>query len=566
MAAIEAGMCPHRPIVLLLLIHLMLPLSVAQTAPDTWWVRFTDKAATPHSLDQPEHYLSPQAIARRQRQGIPLDSLDLPVVPAYVEALRAAGGITVLNRSRWFNAVTIRSTDSLALDTLHLLPFVAEVKALPAAMPQGAGGYKYPTFTKQEIGGYYPGIYGASFRQLAMMNGHLLHTIADARGEGMLIGVLDSGFEDADILPAFNDLRARQGIALTHDLVHQGGDVYRAHWHGRSVLSVLAGMIPGKLHGSAPMARYALFRTEEVASEYPWEEDNWVSGAEIADSLGCDVLNTSLGYTTFDDSSMDHSYADMDGLTTRSAIASGIASAKGMIVVTSAGNKGTNWWFHISTPADARDILAVGAVDAERRTAPFSSRGPSADGRIKPDVAAMGEGTIGLGVDGSELVTINGTSFSSPLVAGLVACLWQLHPDRTAAEVMDAVRRTASQAAAPDTEQGYGIPDFWKAHLLLDGRPLPGTSGEQLFSVDPNPFVDHFMLDLYAPAAARLRLELSDAMGREVWAREQQVEGDVLIRLRLGDATLQALPAGTYVLQARLGGQRMVRTLVKAAR
>ncbi len=535
----------------------------AQTAPATYWIRFTDKANTPYSLSSPGDYLSQRSIERRIRQGIAIDSLDLPVDPAYISALLAAGAFDLVNRHKWFNAVTIRSIDTLALDTLDQLPFVAEVRRTNDGRPRPARATeKFPIELRQEIGPHFEPLYGASFRQVEMMNMHLLHG-AGARGQGMLIGILDSGFEDADSLPAFAELRAREGIVMTRDMAYHDGDVFDDHWHGRSVLSCIAGHVPGELLGTAPMADVALFRTEVSATEYLWEEDNWASGAELADSLGCDVLNTSLGYTQFDDSTQDHTYADMDGLTTRISIAAGIAARKGMIPVQSAGNNGSSDWHYIGAPADAIDILAVGATGTMREIAPFSSHGPSFDGRVKPDVAAVGWGTIGLGVSGTQVMPINGTSFSSPVVAGSVACLWQLHPDRTAQEIMAAVRQSASRHDAPDDDLGHGIPDFWRAHLLLGGRDLTGLHGSVFLNVWPVPFSDHFIVELFSGPAGRITLALHDATGRLVWEGEDEVDADVYMQLRVGDERLQRLNAGMYILRASSGHAEMVLPVVK---
>jgi len=319
------------------------------------------------------------------------------------------------------------------------------------------------------------------------------------------------------------------------------------------VLSVIAGHLPGKLMGIAPNANVALLRTEDAGSEYLVEEDNWVSGAERADSLGCDVLNTSLGYTTFDDSTQDHSWADLDGLTTRISIAAGIAAQKGMIPVNSAGNSGSSDWRYISAPADAIGILAVGAVNDDRVVASFSSRGPSVDGRVKPEVSAVGWGTIGLGFDGTDIARINGTSFSGPLVAGGVACLWQLHPDKNAQQVMDAVRRSASHHDQPNDSNGYGIPDLWRAHLLLGGEDLTSLNTPQILSVQPVPFTDHFEVSLYTGASDRLVLDLWDAMGRQVWSAERGVDTDTYLRFLVTDGALLNLRSGVYVLRASLG-------------
>jgi subtilisin family serine protease len=534
--------------------------SSAQTAPATYWVQFTDKAHTPYSLDAPGAYLSPRALERRARQGIPIDSLDLPVDPAYIVQLMASGDFQLLNRSRWFNAVTIRSTDTLALDSLGLLPFVHQVQIT-------VDGKHRPLRNPAKFAvpkGNYQAEYGDSFRQVEMMNGHLLHEAGGAKGQGMLIGILDSGFLDADSLPGLAALRDRNGILLTRDLVSPGNDVYREHYHGRCVLSVMAGQVEGQLMGTAPLANYVLLRTENANSEYIVEEDNWVSGAELCDSIGCDVLNTSLGYTTFDDATQDHVYGDLNGLVSRMTRAADIATRKGMIPVNSAGNSGIQPWHYISVPADAFDILAVGAVNDDRELASFSSRGPSADGRVKPDVSAVGLGTIGLSVGGDHVGPINGTSFASPLVAGLTACLWQLHPDRTAHEIMDAVRRSASQHDHPDDDLGYGIPDFWRAHLLLLGRDLTGLSQPQALGLAPVPFTDFLDVEVYAGNTNSMQLLIHDALGRLVWSTETGLEPETYSRVRIQDDLLGKLRAGVYIVEVRVGGSRLVQRVVKA--
>ena len=540
--------------------------ATAQTAPGTYWVRFSDKTSTPFSVEAPQDFLSPRSIARREKQGIPVDESDLPVDPAYISALLDAGQFQLHTVSKWFNAVTIRSTDTLALDTVASLPFVSELRCLhPSTTHEPRSGEKFPRPKRAAENSTLDGTYGASLRGISMMNGHLLHELGGARGEGILIGILDSGFEQADSMAAFSALRDRNGIRLTVDIVCPGCDIYEQHWHGRSVLSVLAGQLPGKLMGSAPNADYVLLRTEDTNSEYPVEEDNWVRGAELADSMGCDVLNTSLGYTLFDDSTMDHTRADLDGLSTRISIAAGMASRKGMIPVQSAGNSGTSEWRFISAPADAIDILSVGAVDEDRSVADFSSRGPAVDGRVKPDVCAVGLGTIGVSGSGDGIDHINGTSFASPLVCGLTACLWQLHPDRTAHDIMDAVRRSASHFHQPNDSIGYGIPDFWRAHLLLGGNDLTGLQSPAFFNVYPLPFSDALNIELFTGEAKQLTIDLSDASGRAVFSRTIALESRIYQQLRLEDATVTSLPNGHYTLRASLDGRaEMIRALVKA--
>jgi len=540
--------------------------TTAQTAPGTYWVRFSDKTSTPFSVEAPQDFLSPRSIARREKQGIPVDESDLPVDPAYISALLAAGQFQLHTVSKWFNAVTIVSTDTLALDTITSLPFVSELRCLHPSTPhEPRSGDKFPRSKRATENATLDGTYGASLRAISMMNGHLLHELGGARGEGLLIGILDSGFEHADSMAAFAGLRDRDGIRFTGDIVCPGCDIYEQHWHGRSVLSVLAGLLPGKLMGTAPNADYILLRTEDTNSEYPVEEDNWIRGAEIADSIGCDVLNTSLGYSAFDDSTMDHTRADLDGLTIRISIAAGIASRKGMIPVNSAGNSGSSEWRFISAPADAIDILTVGAVDDDRAVADFSSRGPTIDGRVKPDVCAVGLGTFGVSGSGDDVERINGTSFSCPLVCGLTACLWQLHPERSAQAIMDAVRHSASHFHQPNDSIGYGIPDFWRAHLLLGGTDLTGLNASAFFNVYPLPFSNALNIELFTGESDELTIDLIDVMGRAVLSRTLAVEPRIYQQMRLEDAGITGLPDGHYTLRAFLGGRaELTRPLVKA--
>ena len=527
--------------------------AAAQIGPDTYWVQFTDKDATPYSIGEPEQFLSARSIARRQAQGIAIDETDLPVDPAYISAVLATGSVQLVNRSKWFNAITIRSTDALALDAIGQLPFVSNVRAtrrlmLESPPPQEKFTLEAPP--SMMLRGGQPEDYGLSWNQIFIHNGHLLHAF-DAKGQGMLIGVLDSGFEDADSLAAFADLRAREGIVLTRDMVNHDGDVYDDHWHGRSVLSCMTGILPGYLQGTAPMADYALVRTEEVAFEMVVEEDNWVAGAELLDSLGCDVLNTSLGYTTFDDSLLDHTYEQLDGLTTRITIAAGMASQKGMIPVQSAGNNGWSPWHYISAPADANDILAVGAVGNQGQFAGFSGWGPSADGRVKPDVMAVGWGAIGLRLEGDSVASINGTSFSSPIMAGLVACLWQLHPERSAHDVMDAVRRSAHLWLAPNDSMGHGIPDFMVAHAWLEltaGVKDEAAQGGML--VSPNPFDRGVRVGAPGARDGLARIVIIDALGRT--AAEQ---GIMMRSESAGLSGLESLSPGTYMFRVIQDGR-----------
>ena len=537
-------------VIALLLVPIFLS---AQTAPETYLIFFSDKDNTPYSLDQPQEFLSDRAIQRRVVQGIELDELDLPVDPVYIDTVLAQGDVQLVNRSKWFNAITIRTTEIETLQEIALLPFVIDIKTTAGSSQIAPIGDKF--HQEREVAKILD--YGGSFTQVSMMNGHLLHELS--QGEGMLIGVLDSGFDGVDWMPAFAPLRDRNGIVLTRDLVDAGTSVYEDHWHGRSVLSCMAAILEGQLIGTAPQADYVLLRTENAESEYIVEEDNWIAGAELADSIGCDVINTSLGYARFDDPTQDHNYTELNGNNARISIAAAIAAQKGMIPVVSAGNQGESDWYYIGAPADAHDILAVGAVGDTAQYAPFSSHGPSADGRVKPDVMAMGWGTIGVNDGGDSTATINGTSFASPLVAGLVASLWKLHPERTAQEIMQAVRASASLFDQPNDSMGYGIPDFMRASELLITIGIENMSTAD-GSVFPNPFTDD--LQIMDRNASIEEIAIHDLAGRMIWKSSMIEQRDG--RVVLEDTEFRSLRSGTYLLVISCNGSRSVRKIMKS--
>ncbi|MEG1556622.1 MAG: S8 family serine peptidase, partial [Bacteroidales bacterium] len=246
-----------------------------------------------------------------------------------------------------------------------------------------------------------------------------------------------------------------------------GENPFREASHGTMVLSCIASYVPGELVGSAPFVAAYVAKTEDGRSENKIEEDNWVAGIEWADSLGCQVLNSSLGYTKFDDSLQTRTYEDLNGKTSRASRAATIAASKGMIVCNSAGNEGTKKWKYIGAPADAEQILSVGAVDINGKRASFSSYGPTADGRIKPDACAVGKNTF-VATPRSKTLKSNGTSFSSPILSGMVVCLWQAFPEKSNLEIIDAIRKSGSQIMAPDSSLGYGITDFLRAYNYLN--------------------------------------------------------------------------------------------------
>lgn len=451
--------------------------SISQVAPDKYWVKFTDKNNSPYSLNNPEEFLSQKALERRGLQGIEIEENDLPVNPAYLQAVEATGA-EILTVSKWFNSATIYTTSQAVLDAIDLLPFVLSVSKSekPLITPEesikpffdneswnetASEGSNQETISGKSFN------YGSAFNQIQMLNGIAMHEMG-YDGTGMVVAVLDAGFLNTNTIVAFDSLWDNGRILGYKDFVSPfNPDIFGSHSHGTSVLSTMGANLPGQMVGTAPRAAYWLLRSEDGASEYLIEELNWVSAAEFADSVGADVINSSLGYTTFDDPSQNHTYADMDGNTTPITIGADIAASKGMIVVNSAGNSGGGSWQYIGAPADGDSVFTIGAVNASGNYASFSSTGPTYDGRIKPNVVAQGSGTTIVSAYTGNVTTGSGTSFSSPVTAGMVACLWQAHPGKRTTQIMEAIQQSASQANNPDYYYGYGIPDYLEAHNLL---------------------------------------------------------------------------------------------------
>ncbi|MBU2466132.1 MAG: S8 family serine peptidase, partial [Bacteroidetes bacterium] len=373
---------------------------MAQVAPDKYWIQFTDKAGTPYTLDEPEAFLTERAIQRRANQGIEFTENDLPVNPSYVEGVENAGA-GLLFTSKWLNGVSIETADSDVLDAIAALPYVAETRKMVDyyAEPMPKQFFEAENWDEGKLDpvanfksqNFFN--YGNGFTQINQINGIPLHEDG-YRGEGMVIAVLDGGFDKVDVHPAFDSLWINNQILGTKDFAHPGGSVFNESSHGTSVLSTMGAYSPGQLIGTAPRASYWLLRSEYVYSENVLEEYNWVSAAEFADSVGADVINSSLGYIDFDLPQWDHTYADMDGETNVVTIGADIAASKGILVVNSAGNSGSSSSFpYIGAPADGNEVFSIGAVDGNGQRASFSSIGPTFDGRIKPDVMAMGQNT-----------------------------------------------------------------------------------------------------------------------------------------------------------------------------
>jgi hypothetical protein len=426
-----------------------------------------DKAVTTFAIDKPHRFLSRKSIERRERQGLPVDSTDLPVCRSYVRQFQV-DGTKVLGTSRWQNTVVVLSADSLLLERLAQLPIVSEARCVFIApdsidKPQEVKTKVHETFNKWDSVKNDP--YGMARPQIEMLHGDRLHE-AGLRGQGMTIAILDGGFQNYDRIPALKKVRVA-GVkdfvgSMRADPEKPIGQTFHQIDHGTKVFSALAANAPEVCMGTAPEATYWLLRCEDPQTEQPVEEDYWTMAAEWADSAGVDIINSSLGYHAFDGNRGSYRLQDLDGQTAFISRSASMLSRKGIVLCNSAGNSGMSQWKKIGVPADARDILTVGAVNKERQMATFSSVGHSQDGRVKPDVVAQGAPAALISGRGT-LVHDMGTSFSTPVVCGLVACLWQGLRDKTALEIIDIVRRSANQYAEPTNIYGYGIPDFWKA-------------------------------------------------------------------------------------------------------
>ena len=416
-------------------------------------ISLKDKAATDYSLQKPEMYLSKKSIERRKRQGLEIDSTDLPVCKKYVDAIRKKG-VHVLVTGKWDNFVTVSCNDSMLIAEIAGLPFVRSTERVWRGVAKRASErdslINKPLRTDS--------LYGPAITQIKMSHADRLHE-AGFKGQGMTIAVIDAGFHNVDKIEAMKNIN----ILGTRDFVNPEADIYAESSHGMSVLSCMAMNQPNVMIGTAPEASYWLLRSEDEYSENLVEQDYWAAAIEFADSVGVDLVNTSLGYYSFDDPTKNYRYRDLNGHYALMSREVAKAADKGIVVVCSAGNSGSGSWKKITPPGDAENVITVGAVNKYGVLAPFSSVGNTADGRVKPDVVAVGLGSDVMGTDGN-LRHANGTSFSSPIMCGMVACLWQACPELTAKEIIELVRRSGDRAVFPDNIYGYGIPDLWKAY------------------------------------------------------------------------------------------------------
>jgi serine protease AprX len=453
------------------------------------WVYFSDKENVQQSIDNPITILTQAAIDRKALHNTPIDERDVPVNENYITQIKNQPGITVFAKSKWMNCVYVRGTQA-NIQNLLALSFVVGIeyadKSLNFAPVNNPVEDKFAFLSETRNFNY-----GLAANQIEMISGDYLHD-EGYTGTGIIIAVLDSGFPGVDTQGGFAYVRDDGRILGTYDFVDRSEIINNNSSHGTRTFSNMGGYIENQFVGTAPDASFYLFKTEDVTSETPVEEAYWVEAIERADSLGVHVINTSLGYRVYDNPAYSHTYEDLDGQTTFSARGANHGFDKGLLLVTSAGNSGNSNFPWVGTPADSPGMLSIGAVDADGIAAGFSSQGPTVDGRIKPDVMAQGVAAVVINQN-NEIVTNNGTSFSSPITAGAVACLWQARPEYTNAQIMQLVRESAHLFNNPTDKMGYGIPNFQTALEILLSLDNPVKKD---FTVYPNPVRELLFVDL----------------------------------------------------------------------
>jgi len=533
----------------ILLLIILVTCGVANAQQDAW-VYFTDKPGAAFYLANPLEMLTQKALNRRAAQNIALDDKDVPINQNYIDGVINAGGIQVMAKSKWLNALHVRGSQSnisalTTLDFVQSIDFasntIADVNLRPAA-PHKISETAKTADTQANFA------YGQSSTQVQMLNGHLLHQ-DNYTGTGMTIAVLDAGFPGVDTAFPFQRLHDNNLILGGYNYVNQNDNFYSGGDHGTTVLSTMGGYVEDQLVGSAPDAFYYLFVTEDVFGENPVEESYWVEAAEAADSLGVDVINTSLGYFAYDNPNYSYSYSDMDGQTAFISRGMNVAFSRGMICVTSAGNSGGTGEPHIAAPGDAPGSFTIGAVNNTEQITGFSSIGPSFDGRIKPDVMAMGQNAV-ISTTGGTISTANGTSFSSPITAGLVACFWQAVPNKTNAQIVQLIKESADRYNNPDNQYGYGVPDFAQALALQ----IPNVV-KPPFVLYPNPSQN--LVNVVFPDAAvqNATVTLFNNLGQVVWEQ--------IVTAAKPDFSIQNLAEGIYSYRITAVNQTQSGRLIK---
>lgn len=422
-------------------------------------IQLKDKGKTNYSIDRPEEFLSSRAIERRTKQAIRINLSDLPISDEYIKELEKLNCRTVA-KSKWLETITIQCDDSSQIEDIKKLDFV---KGVEFVWKSNTSKVKVKNAVKRNSPKNKPhSLYGYAANQILTLNGQHLHE-KGFKGEDMEIAIIDAGYSNLQNILFLDNVF----IKGTKDFIPDGINMFESSEHGLSVLSAMATNIPNTYVGTAPKAKYWLLRSEDSRSEFPVEEDYWIAAIEYADSVGVDLVNTSLGYNQFDPPAIGYTHEQLDGKTSRITRAAEIAARKGIFMVVSAGNEGARTWEKIAVPADAEHVLTVGSMTKDSIISSFSSKGPTADGRIKPDVVALGD-RINLVGSAGDIIINSGTSFAGPVMCGLVACLWQAYPELTNLELLDIIKKSSSKYTSPGVSYGYGVPNMQLAILLAE--------------------------------------------------------------------------------------------------
>ncbi|NPD45491.1 MULTISPECIES: S8/S53 family peptidase [unclassified Lentimicrobium] len=519
---------------LLSLALLLFVFLVAEAQEYKYAVHFTHKNFTPYSVDQPEEFLSQRAIDRRAKYNIPIIEEDLPIDPELIENILGLNdNFELIIHVKWLNAIIISTPDSTDVEILDLLDDVEKVVQVYNSNFKSSKSDKLSFDLKEEqiyaphksTQAYDSAFYGGGWVQINQLKGEKLHELG-YKGQGMVIAVLDAGFVGVDERQIFQSLWDNDQILGTKNMVAPGETVFATHTHGTAVLSTMGGYWEGNLVGTAPDADYWLIRTEDGASEALIEEYNWVAGAAFADSVGADVLNTSLGYTTFDDLRTDHTWEELNGDLTIITRGSNMAFRKGMLVVNSAGNSGNSSWRYVGAPADGYQVFSIGAVDGSGNIASFSSHGFPWSDDIKPNVVARGAGAYVASAFSDVVAPSNGTSFSGPIIAGMTASLWSADPTVSPKMVKQAIQYSANRFNEPDTLYGYGLPDYENALGILGMENL--QSENQNITVAPNPVSESFSLDLQTKEYFSFTMRIFNIQGALIEERKMNWNGSPL--------------------------------------
>lgn len=527
-------------------LKLILFLSLIASAPvlgqlNRYAVFLNDKNGTTYSIDDPEAFLSERAINKREQFNIKIDYDDLPVSQTYIQSL-SNYDLKLLFTSKWLNAAVVEASDDV-INEVQSEDFVKKIKLIApgsitnSRMPAPIEIERRSTKelnTKERMD-----IHVATL-QNEMLGVDVMHEDG-YMGEDMLVAVFDSGFEEVNVSSYFSHLFDNNQIYASRDFIKKSDNVYQYDSHGSKVLSTMAAYKSDDFEGVIPNAEYVLCVTEDIRSEHNIEEYNWLMAAEYADSLGVDVISSSVAYSYFDDPSESYTYEDMDGNTAVVSRAASMAAARGIIVVASVGNEGNKSWTYLNAPSDADSVLGIGAVDDDVIKTSFSSFGPAADGRIKPDLVALGSNVSV--INGENISISNGTSFSTPLVAGLVTGFWQAFPELSPWEVTSYLRSTASNAEAPDTLIGFGLPNYQSA-----ARMILATEEDVIkeFTVYPNPTTGK---RIFAASAGMLdigKVEINffNLKGQHI----KRVEDQVFSKYDTIDIDITSLKPGYYFL------------------